>query len=174
MTGWTRAALLQDLSPILALERSTPELPHWTDAEYGRYLDPAAEDRLLCVAGEAGGGSIAGFAAARLTPASTDLPKVGRIAELESLAVLPAARRSGLGSLLCSSILDWARARNAEALELEVRSKSTGAIALYESLGLNIVGRRSQYYAKPNDDALLMTLALPRAEPIYNCGNHGS
>jgi GNAT superfamily N-acetyltransferase len=44
----------------------------------------------------------------------------GRLAELEDLFVLPAHRRSGIGSALINDSADWARSRGCRALELVV------------------------------------------------------
>ena len=39
---------------------------------------------------------------------------------------------------------------------LEVRSKNTSAIRLYENYGFKKIGIRREYYNNPTDDALLM------------------
>jgi ribosomal-protein-alanine N-acetyltransferase len=57
-------------------------------------------------------------------------------------------------------VIDWCRAQGAEAVELEVRASSAGAIALYAGLGFVGVGRRPKYYSGPEDDAVLMRLEL--------------
>jgi GNAT superfamily N-acetyltransferase len=44
----------------------------------------------------------------------------GRLAELEDLFVVPAHRRSGIGSALIDDSADWARSRGCRALELVV------------------------------------------------------
>jgi aminoglycoside 6'-N-acetyltransferase I len=44
----------------------------------------------------------------------------GRLAELEDLFVLPAHRRSAIGSALINDSADWARSRGCRALELVV------------------------------------------------------
>ena len=41
-----------------------------------------------------------------------------------------------------------------------MRAGNTPAIALYERRGYKPVGRRKNYYEKPVEDALLMTLIL--------------
>jgi ribosomal-protein-alanine N-acetyltransferase len=64
------------------------------------------------------------------------------------------------GRALCAAVLEWCRARGADAVELEVRAGSLGAIALYRQLRFIEVGRRSAYYRNPEDDAVLMRAAL--------------
>ena len=149
-----RPAVARDLPAILGLERSTPELPHWNEAEYERYLERRAEvDRCLLVVEEEELGDLAGFVAARIQQEAA-------IAEVESLAVLPSRRRGGVGRSLCLAALDWCRRRGAAGVELEVRAGSEGALALYRSLGFAAVGRRPGYYASPVDDAVLMSLVF--------------
>ena len=154
MTVSIRVAKQTDLREILAIERSTPELPHWAGTEYERYVT-AAElplDRILFVAEATE--TIVGFTAAALHPSLV------HIAELESIAVVPRMRRFGIGRKLCRSVMDWSRAQGAQIVELEVRSKGTEAIALYQELGFRVVRSRSQYYANPTDDALLLSHVL--------------
>ena len=147
-----RPAVEGDLAAIVALERSIPELPHWSEAEYRQYLQADTNvERCLLVVEDQEQGLIAGFAAAAILGR-------GAMAELESLAVLPAWRRSGLGRSLFKAIAEWCRTRGVAGIELEVRGKSDGAIALYRSLGFTAEGRRRGYYANPADDALLMSL----------------
>ena len=81
-------------------------------------------------------------------------------AELESVAVAASARRAGVGRALCAAVIDWCRAQGAQAIELEVRAASSGAIALYSGLGFVVEGRRPRYYREPMDDAVLMRLKL--------------
>ena len=54
----------------------------------------------------------------------------------------------------------WAQTMGAQTMQLEVRSASVAAMALYRSLGFVEQGRRSGYYADPKDDAVLMALQL--------------
>ena len=42
-------------------------------------------------------------------------------------------------------------------LTLEVRVGNTAAIALYESLGFENLGRRPRFYSNPTEDAYIMT-----------------
>ncbi len=150
-----RPATEGDLPALVAMERSTRELPHWRATEYARYLAAeAGQTRLLLVADDGEGGGLAGFAAATLCAADS------KSVELESVAVVPAARRNGVGRSLCEAVLEWSRQSGATALELEVRLESAGAVRLYTSLGFTIVGRRARYYSDPTDDALLMSRPL--------------
>jgi [ribosomal protein S18]-alanine N-acetyltransferase len=89
---------------------------------------------------------------------------IGGVGELESVAVDAETRRLGVGRRLCAAVISWCRELGAEGVELEVRSGSEGAIALYRELGFVAVGRRGGYYREPAEDALLMQLELAGSE----------
>ncbi len=80
-------------------------------------------------------------------------------AELLTLAVLPAARRRGLGAALLAAAAREAARRGARALFLEVADGNAGAQALYGAAGFAPVGRRSRYYPG-GADALVLRLGL--------------
>ena len=82
------------------------------------------------------------------------------VAEMESVAVREAGRTQGVGRSLCVQAILWAQTIGAASMQLEVRSASVAAMALYRSLGFVEQGRRSGYYTSPKDDAVLMALAL--------------
>jgi [ribosomal protein S18]-alanine N-acetyltransferase len=75
-----------------------------------------------------------------------------------NLAVSPDCRRRGVGRKLIGSVMEYARVENIGILLLEVRSRNTGAIKLYESAGFGACGVRKNYY--PDDDALLMSMKI--------------
>ena len=104
---------------------------------------------------------IARFAVAVLEPR---LPGCGcadeaRTAELESIAVARAARRSGIGRMLMETVRDWSWSEGATELILEVR-ESSGAVRFYRALKFAETGRRKAYYRDPVEDALTMRVAL--------------
>lgn len=150
-----RIAEFEDLARVVALERAVAEAPHWGEAEYEAMVGPKLRNevrRCLLVA-ENLAGDLVGFAVGKVIGS-------GYVAELESVAVDPAARRCGVGRALCRAVAEWCGLEGAEALELEVRAASEGAIALYAGLGFVIEGRRSAYYQDPIEDALLMRMEL--------------
>lgn len=79
----------------------------------------------------------------------------GGEAEIVTLAVVPAARRRGLGAALMTGAMAVAVARGASALFLEVAEANAAALALYRSLGFVEVGRRPRYYADGADALVL-------------------
>ena len=84
-----------------------------------------------------------------------------------NLAVAEEHRRRGLGKALTRALLDDARDRGLVFLTLEVRESNLPARRLYEKAGFRTVGIRKNYYERPRENAVLMTVSLSReAEPI--------
>ena len=75
---------------------------------------------------------------------------------IENLAVKETHRRRGVAVGLISMVEKEAKKRGLEQLSLEVASRNSAAIALYENAGFVIAGRRKGFYRKQNDDALVM------------------
>ena len=67
--------------------------------------------------------------------------------EILTIAVAPAAQRTGLGERLMRAAMARLAAERASSLFLEVEDGNAGAIALYRKLGFKQVGRRDAYYA---------------------------
>ena len=76
---------------------------------------------------------------------------------LEKIAVAPAFRRQGVAEAILGAYLRFGAAHLA-FLTLEVRAGNAPAIALYEKMGFQTVGRRKNYYRELHEDALLMTV----------------
>jgi ribosomal-protein-alanine N-acetyltransferase len=146
---------MADLASVVEMERRIAEAPHWGESEYAAIVaaDRSADGavRRCLIVAEAEGG-LAGFAVGKVIGFGPG--------ELESVAVDSAARRNGVGRVLCEVVIDWCRGQRAAGMELEVRAGSDGAIALYGGLGFVVVGRRKGYYREPVEDALLMKLEL--------------
>lgn len=83
-------------------------------------------------------------------------------ADMMNLAVSPDHRRKGIGQALVNALVEHLRQNKVIALLLEVRVSNAPAIALYESLGFEQVGRRPKYYHNPREDALIMRKELVR------------
>lgn len=77
-------------------------------------------------------------------------------ADMMNLAVLPEYRRQGIGGMLVAELIRQLQAGNVRCLTLEVRASNQGAIALYQNLGFQQVGRRTNYYTNPKEDALIL------------------
>ena len=79
---------------------------------------------------------------------------------LDNIAVAPEHRREGIGEALLAQIIRRGREKELAFITLEVRAGNAPARALYEKHGFFPVGRRKNYYEKPREDAILMTLVL--------------
>lgn len=141
-----------DVGAVVALERGVAEAPHWGEGEYRALFaaELGAEVRRVLFVAEVAG-EVVGFAVGKM---------VAGVGELESVVVAGASRRGGVGRGLCEAVVGWCREAGTEAVELEVRAGSLGAIALYEGLGFVRVGVRRGYYREPVEDAVLMRLGV--------------
>lgn len=155
-------AEVSDLEAIFSLERATATAPHWPRGAYEAILAAQifSPRRCLMVARSQSTPKVAGFAVGVVHPAGDS--------ELESVAVAEPVRRQGIGRALCAAVAEWCRMQGARELLLEVRASSAGPIALYASLGFEVVGHRPRYYHRPSDDAIVMRLPLQADENPRN------
>jgi len=113
----------------------------WTEAEFAGLL--SSPGCLLCT-------NAGGFLLGRIAAGE---------AELLTLAVDPASRRTGQARNLVERFLAGCPIQGAEAAFLEVASDNAPAIALYRATGWSPAGLRRKYYA-PGVDAVVMRHAL--------------
>jgi len=151
-----RQAVQDDLQAIVDLERSIANAPHWPAEIYKAMVCATAQAeiglrRCLLVAID-GRSQVVGFAAGAVHETEQ--------AELETVVVHSGRRRQGIGRALCLWIVQWVRARGAAELSLEVRASSGAARGLYDKLGFQVVGERFRYYRAPEEDAIIMKMAL--------------
>jgi ribosomal-protein-alanine N-acetyltransferase len=106
---------------------------------------------LLKIAGTLAFSSADGFVMARLA---------GDEAEILTIAVVPGARRGGIGSALLHEAAGHTQKLGARTMFLEVGESNAAAIALYKRSGFREVGRRWSYYG-PSEDALILRADLP-------------
>ncbi|MBQ9545310.1 MAG: ribosomal protein S18-alanine N-acetyltransferase [Clostridia bacterium] len=133
-----------DAEAIMALEKENFSSP--LNAPAVAYL---VQDE-SCVAAYLDG-ELAGYAAFLKGPFSCEIMRI---------AVNKKFRRRGIGRAMLRALEEKAKGFGSESLQLEVRSKNTAALALYESVGFMRVGLRKGYYRDPADDAVLMELDL--------------
>lgn len=74
---------------------------------------------------------------------------------INTLAVNAGVRRRGIGSRLLTEVLSRTAAHRST---LEVRRSNTAALGLYQALGFRVTAVRPQYYAHPEEDALILWL----------------
>lgn len=73
--------------------------------------------------------------------------------ELLLIAVIPGARRRGLGAILIASLFDAARTRGITRIYLEMR-RGNPALHLYRKLGFEPIGERPNYYRMANGERI--------------------
>jgi ribosomal-protein-alanine N-acetyltransferase len=84
-------------------------------------------------------------------------------AEILSLGVRAERQRHGIGRLLVGALARAVKKTDVRRLFLEVANSNVAAVALYEALGFQAIGRRKAYYAKSNEsaeDAVTLSLTL--------------
>lgn len=81
-------------------------------------------------------------------------------ADINNVAVAAAQRGRGYGRQLMQAVLARAINLGCKRLILEVRPSNKPALALYQSLGFMVCGRRRGYYQDNGEDALLMECLL--------------
>jgi [ribosomal protein S18]-alanine N-acetyltransferase len=75
---------------------------------------------------------------------------------INTLAVAPDCRRSGLATFLLRHVMAEAAGEGARKATLEVRASNSAALALYTQLGFHVSARRPRYYTQPEEDALIL------------------
>lgn len=94
-------------------------------------------------------------------------PSGSAAADIQTIAVAPESRRSGLGRYLVRALVNEATKRGAKEVFLEVRADNPGAEALYRSLGFEQIAVRKGYYQPDNVDAIVMRLIPARRQPAF-------
>ncbi|YAI82895.1 MAG: ribosomal protein S18-alanine N-acetyltransferase [cyanobacterium endosymbiont of Rhopalodia sterrenbergii] len=72
------------------------------------------------------------------------------------LMIHPDYQGQGLGQLLLYSLLKKAAKCNLERATLEVQVSNQSALAVYQKINFQLVGRRKGYYQKTGEDALIL------------------
>lgn len=152
MTALLRPALETDLNEVVLIERSCFADP-WTEESFRRLL--AGQSAIFEVLVVPPDDSIAGYVIAYA---------VEEDAELLNVAVEPNHRGRGLAGLMVDALLIELGRRGVRTAFLEVRESNRAARALYGSRGFTEIGRRTNYYRRPVEDALVMRRTLEVAE----------
>ncbi|HEY4305680.1 MAG TPA: ribosomal protein S18-alanine N-acetyltransferase [Gemmatimonadaceae bacterium] len=80
--------------------------------------------------------------------------------EIANLAVDPSGWGVGVGRALLDAALEEGERRGATAVYLEVRDSNERARRLYKSRHFEEVGRRTEYYQRPVEDAIVLRCML--------------
>jgi [ribosomal protein S18]-alanine N-acetyltransferase len=141
-----RRLMTSDVPAISAILQESPEATAWSEESLLR----------LALAGSAAWvaalhGAVAGCL-------------IGRVAadefEILNMAVSRKHRRSGIGSKLLETAMEFSRMAGCARAYLEVRVSNGPALALYTRHGFAECGRRVRYYRDPAEDAVLLSLSL--------------
>jgi [ribosomal protein S18]-alanine N-acetyltransferase len=143
-----RPATPEDLADVVALEADNLGVDAWSENLLAEGLAGRLPTIHYLVA-EADG-AVLGHAVTSLA---------GDIAELQRIAVAPAARRTGVASELLEAAV--ALAAGADRMLLEVREDNAGALAFYAARGFVEVDRRPRYY-RDGSTAVVMRRSLAR------------
>ena len=154
MTFLLRPMKPPDVEAVMPIEKELfADDPPWTAEQFAAELNGVPDTRWYVVA-ETQAGDLAGYAGLM---AGIDT------ADIQTLAVLPAYQRQGLGGTLLSALLDEARRRRVADVLLEVRADNQPALELYRAHGFEQIARRRGYYGKGGYDGLVLRHRLARA-----------
>ena len=132
----------QHVAQVAVLEKQCFSAP-WSEASVAGELDNPLSVWLVCE----DQGRVLGYVGSQTVLEESDMMNI---------AVLPEARRAGIGERLILSLIELLKDRGSRSLALEVRASNTPAISLYKKLGFLQVGRRPNYYRGPREDALIL------------------
>lgn len=135
-----------DVPQIAYLEKQCFSDP-WSENSIASELD----NRLSCWLVAVEQGTVAGYVGSQ---------SVLDMADMMNIAVAPDFRRQGIAEQLIFALIERLKDKGIIALLLEVRVSNAPAIALYEKLGFEQVGRRPRYYHNPREDALILRKEL--------------
>ena len=141
------AMTLDDLDEVLDIERVSFQTP-WSRSAFRYELTQNRVARSVVLRM---GRELAGYLC---------LWEIGHEIHITNLAVHPRFRRRGVARALLGQTMEGARRSGVELLFLEVRPTNGEALALYESFGFSVIGRRKGYYFDTGEDALVMEARL--------------
>ncbi len=147
-----------DVQAVQALDAELFGPTSWTAATFWSEL--AAGPTRWYVVAEDDAGALAGYAGL-LVP--------GPEADVQTIAVAPAAQGRGVGTLLLRALMQRAARSGASSLLLEVRADNAPAIALYIREGFERISVRRRYYQPGDVDAWVM-----RRRPLPAAGEDGT
>ncbi len=145
MTVSLRPMRWWDVEALLAHEAALFGPSAWTAETFWSEL-AQAESRWYVVA-EDDTGALVGYAG---------LSVHGAEADVQTVAVVAAAQRRGVGGRLLSALTTEAARRGASAMLLEVRADNEAAIGLYRRHGFEPIATRRRYYQPEDVDAWVM------------------
>ena len=137
-----------DLDAILAVEESSYAQPWSKNLIEGSLENPRAFHFVACGGAE---NKVQGF--------MLNLLLADELHVL-NIAVVPSARRCGIGNRLLETAWAAAQKRGAMTAFLEVRRSNVQALTLYIKHGFKVIGVRRGYYSDNREDALVMKKSM--------------
>jgi ribosomal-protein-alanine N-acetyltransferase len=139
-----------DVPVLTSLERTMfPDYP-WSQAQFKEEIAGIGTSRQFFLA--LNDGSIIGYAGIMVVAA-------GVPADLLTIAVLPDFRGQGIAQAMLAELENWAKAKSATEVILEVDTKNEDAIRLYNFARYEKISTRENYYGL-GIDALVMRKEL--------------
>jgi [ribosomal protein S18]-alanine N-acetyltransferase len=146
-----RQAVAGDLEELVRIARLSATAAQWSKEQYQVLFSEISNQSRFCLVVEQESRPC-GFLIGRA---------VAEEWEIENIAVLPEARRRGLGSRLLNEFLARADNGAGASVFLEVRESNQSALQLYQKWGFSEAGRRRNYYQNPPEDALILKISFP-------------
>ena len=141
-----REMKLEDVPQVAAIERLCFSAP-WNE----NMIISSWESRLSCWLIAEIDGCVVGYVGSEAVLDSADMMNI---------AVAPEYRKRGIAEALIKALVEHLQQRDILFLLLEVRVSNAPAIALYNKLCFEQVGRRPKYYTNPREDALILRKEL--------------
>lgn len=151
-TTTVREIRWQDLAHLADLEDDLFGSEAWSLASWWGELAGRPRREYLLVEDEGGTLGYAG------------LDHGGEVSDVMTIAVLPRARRTGLGRRLLDELVERSLRAGADRLLLEVRADNDAARGLYAARGFQLLQTRRGYYPG-GVDALVLALDLTKESP---------
>ncbi|MCP4602671.1 MAG: ribosomal protein S18-alanine N-acetyltransferase [Proteobacteria bacterium] len=146
-----RAATLNDLDAILAIERSSFAFP-WPNSAFTEEIEGRSWSKVVAADCD---DKLVGFMIYWI---------VANEFHLLNLAVDPAWRRRRIAYGLVQSLIGSAKAEKRARVLLEVRVSNQAALELYKHFRFEPLAVRPGYYSNNGEDALVMSLQLDNPE----------
>ncbi|MXW62698.1 MAG: ribosomal-protein-alanine N-acetyltransferase [Acidimicrobiaceae bacterium] len=146
------------ISAVMAIDEQGYGDPWSATTWYKEMGDP---DRLHLVAitdTELGGDNRADNGEGERVVGHAGLLYLAGMAHVSNVAVDPEYQHQGVATRLLIELLDRTRAHGSSAVTLEARAANKRAHRLYSRLGFQPLGITPDYYTKPSEDALVMSI----------------
>lgn len=130
------------VAQVAALEKQCFSDP-WSESSVASELSNPLSAWLVAMDGDA----LAGYVGSQSVMGESDMMNI---------AVDAHYRRQGIAQALVEALVAQLKEKGNHSLTLEVRISNQPAIALYEKLGFEQVGKRPNYYRNPKEDALIL------------------